>query len=116
LPRTPPGEVVARSMDADRYARYADRWVDFINGLVIAAATALLGGTWLAGAVLLAVMVTSATASSIGRPIAGRSAAAASLARAGFGRALVSALESARTVKLAGATPAVHAHLRGVDS
>lgn len=116
LPRTPPGEVVARSMDADRYARYADRWVDFINGLVIAAVTALLGGTWLAGAVLLAVMVTSAAASSIGRPIAGRSAAAASLARAGFGRALVSALESARTVKLAGATPAVHAHLRGVDS
>ncbi|WP_022916950.1 ATP-binding cassette domain-containing protein [Ruania albidiflava] len=116
LPRTPPGEVVARSMDADRYARYADRWVDFINGLVIAAVTAVLGGTWLAGAVLLAVMVTSAAASSIGRPIAGRSAAAASRARAGFGRALVSALESARTVKLAGATPAVHAHLRGVDS
>src|SRR5690606_39695840 len=42
LPRTPPGEVVARSMDADRYARYADRWVDFINGLVIAALTAVL--------------------------------------------------------------------------
>jgi ATP-binding cassette, subfamily B, bacterial len=115
LARTPPGEVVARSMDADRYARYADRWVDFVNGLVIASVTALVAGTWLAGAVLLAVMVTSALASSIGRPVAGRSAAAASRARARFGRSLVSTLESARTVKLAGATPEVHAHLRRVD-
>ncbi len=116
LARTPPGEVVARSMDADRYARYADRWVDFVNGLVIAGVTALLAGTWVAGAVLLAVMIASALASTLGRPIAGRSAAASSAARAGFGRALVSALDSARTVKLAAAVPEVHAHLRHVDS
>ena len=105
LPRTPPGEVVARSMDADRYARYADRWVDFVNGLLVAAITAVLAGTWIAGAVLLAVMATSALASVLGRPAAGRSAAEASTARAAFGRALVSALESMRTVKLAAATP-----------
>ncbi|MGY2873271.1 ATP-binding cassette, subfamily B, bacterial [Marmoricola sp. URHA0025 HA25] len=116
LARTPPGEVVARSMDADRYARYADRWVDFINGLIIAGITALLAGTWMAGAVLLVVMVTSALASTLGRPIAGRSASASSSARATFGRALVSALDSARTVKLAAAVPEVHAHLRQVDS
>src|SRR3954471_6570113 len=116
LPRTPPGEVVARSMDADRYARYADRWVDFVNGLIIASVTALLAGTWMAGAVLLAVMTASALASTLGRPIAGRSAAASSAARAGFGRALVSALDCARTVKLAAAVPEVHAHLRQVDS
>src|SRR4051794_38002009 len=116
LARTPPGEVVARSMDADRYARYADRWVDFVNGLIIAGITAWLAGTWLAGAVLLVVMVASALASTLGRPIAGRSASAASAARARFGRALVSALDSARTIKLAAATPEVHAHLRHVDS
>jgi len=116
LARTPPGEVVARSMDADRYARYGDRWVDFINGLIIAGTTALLAGTWLAGTVLLVVMVASALASTLGRPIAGRSAAASSTARARFGRALVSALDSARTVKLAAAIPEVHAHLRKVDS
>lgn len=115
LPRTPAGEVVARSMDADRYARYADRWVDFVNGLLIAAITMVAGGTWLAGGVLLVVMTTSALASSIGRPIAGRSAARSSAARARFGRAVVSAVESARTVKLAGRTPQVHAHLRTVD-
>ncbi len=116
LPRTPPGEVVARTMDADRYARYADRWVDFVNGILIAAATSVLGGTWMAGGILLVVLVASAVASSIGRPIAGRSAAAASRARARFGRALVSALESARTVKLSATTPSVLAHLRRVDA
>ncbi|WP_340537394.1 ABC transporter ATP-binding protein [Nocardioides sp. GXZ039] len=116
LTRTPAGEVVARSMDADRYARYADRWVDFINGAAIVVFTAIAGGSLLAGAVLLAVMVGSALASALGRPIAGRSAAESSAARARFGRSLVSALESARTVKLAAATPAVHRHLRQVDS
>ena len=110
-----PGEVVARSMDADRLARYVDRWVDFVNGLVVAAVTALIAGTWLAGAVLITVMVASALASTAGRRVAGRSAAAASTSRARFGQSLVSALESVRTVKLAAATPQVHAHLREVD-
>ncbi|HEX3221983.1 MAG TPA: ABC transporter ATP-binding protein [Nocardioides sp.] len=115
LQRTPPGEVVARSMDADRMARYADRWVDFLNGLAIAVVTAVVAGTALAGGVLLAVMAVSAVASSFGRRVAGRSAAASSAARARFGRSLVSSLDSVRTVKLAAATPDVHAHLRDVD-
>jgi ATP-binding cassette, subfamily B, bacterial len=115
LERTPPGEVVARTMDADRLARYADRWVDFLNGLAIAVVTAVVAGTALAGAVLLGVMTVSAVASSFGRRIAGRSAAASSAARARFGRSLVSSLDSVRTVKLAAATPDVHRHLREVD-
>jgi len=116
LDRTPPGEVVARAMDADRLARYADRWVDFINGLVIVCVTAAVARSLLAGAVLLAVMVASSLASMLGRRVAGRSAAASSKARARFGRALVSTLDSVRTVKLAAATPAVHGHLLEVDS
>lgn len=116
LDRTPPGEVVARAMDADRIARYTDRWVDFVNGLLVAALTALIAGSWLAGAILIAVMVASALASSLGRRVAGRSAAASSAARARFGQSLVSTLESIRTVKLAAATPHVHRHLRQVDS
>ena len=115
LVRTPPGEVVARAMDADRIARYTDRWVDFVNGLLVASLTALIAGTWLAGAVLLAVMTASALASSLGRRVAGRSAAASSAARARFGQSLVSTLESIRTVKLAAATPHLHRHLRDVD-
>ena len=115
LERTPPGEVVARTMDADRMARYADRWVDFLNGLAIAVITAFVAGTALAGGILLGVMTASAVASSFGRRVAGRSAAASSAARARFGRSLVSSLDSIRTVKLAAATPAVHRHLREVD-
>jgi ABC-type multidrug transport system fused ATPase/permease subunit len=115
LERTPPGEVVARAMDADRLARYADRWVDFVNGLAIVVVTAAAASSLLAGGVLLAVMLASSLASSLGRRVAGRSAAASAAARAQFGRSLVSALDSVRTVKLAASTPSVHAHLRTVD-
>lgn len=115
LPRTPPGEVVARAMDADRFARYADRWVDFVNGMLVALITMVAGGSWMSLVILLGVMAASAAASAVGRPIAGRSATKSSEARARFGRALVSAVESARTVKLAGRTPQVRAHLRKVD-
>lgn len=116
LPPTPPGEVVARAMDSDRYTRYVDRWIDFVNGLAIAVVVSILGGTVLAGAVLLGVMAITAATSSLGSPAAGRSAASASTARAEFGRSLVSALDSIRTVKLSAATSAVHRHLRRIDS
>jgi len=115
LRRTPPGEVVARALDADRFVLYADRWVDLANGLVLVAVTAVLSWSLLAGAVLLAVLVVSAACALAGRGVAGRSATRSAAARAGFGRSLVSALDAARTVKLAARTPEVHAHLRRVD-
>ncbi len=115
LPATPPGEVVARALDSDRYAQYADRWVDFGIGLTASVLAAVLAGSWLAGAVLVAVMLSSTLACALGRSVAGRSAAAASAARAQFGRAVVSALDSVRTVKLAAATPDVYRHLQVVD-
>ena len=106
-PSTPAGEVVARAMDADRYVRYADRWVDFVNGLVIVVVTAVAARSLLAGGVLLVVMVLRRWP----RPAVARSRVAPRPrlrpARARFGRALVSALDSARTVKLAAATPDV---------
>lgn len=116
LRRTPPGEVVARALDADRFVLYADRWVDLVNGLVLVAVTAVLSWSLLAGAVLLAVLVVSAACALAGRGVAGRSATRSAAARAGFGRSLVSALDAARTVKLAARTPEVHAHLRRVDA
>ncbi|MGN6723565.1 MAG: ATP-binding cassette domain-containing protein [Marmoricola sp.] len=116
LDPAPPGEIVARSMDADRYVRYADRWVDLATGLIAAAVTGIAAGSWLAGAVPLAILVSAALASTLGRPIAGRSAAESSAARARFGRNLVSAMESVRTIKLAAATPDIHAHLQAVDA
>lgn len=115
LPRTPPGEIVARAMDSDRLARYGDRWVDVVNGLIVAAATAVLGLDVWAGVVLLSVMAVSAVASLLGAPYAGRASASASGSRARFGRTLVSCLDSARTLKLAAATDDARRHLARVD-
>ncbi|MET0452015.1 MAG: ATP-binding cassette domain-containing protein, partial [Mycobacterium sp.] len=115
LARTPPGEVVSRVLDADRFLRYADNCNDVVSGLIVVVIASFLGGTAIAGAILLAVMVAAAIASVAGRPMAGRSAAAASQTRAEFGRSLVSALECMRTVKLAAATEDVRAHLDRVD-
>ncbi len=115
LANTPPGEVVARALDADRFTRFGDRWYDVIVGLIIVAMTTLLGGTPLAGLVLVGVMASTATLSAIGSPIAGRTAAASSAARARFGRSLVSTLEAIRTVKLSASTSAVQRHLGTVD-
>jgi ATP-binding cassette subfamily B protein len=115
LARTPPGEVVARLLDADRFSRYADRWNEVVTAVLIVVITSLLSGTVIAGAILLAVMAAAASTSVAGRAIAGRSAAAASASRAAFGSALVATLECVRTIKLAGATDDVHAHLTRVD-
>lgn len=115
LPKDPPGEVVSRVLDADRYLLYADRWNDVISGVAVALIASLLSGTPIAGAILLAVMAASALACVAGRPVAGRSAAIASTTRAHFGRALVSALECVRTIKLAAATGDVRKQLDRVD-
>ena len=108
--------------DAQNSSSRAQRLADsaaallFWFALTAAVITAIVAGTPLAGLVLGVVMLASALASAIGRPIAGRSATKASAQRARFGRALVSSLDSARTIKLAGRTPEVHRHLREVDS
>jgi ABC-type multidrug transport system fused ATPase/permease subunit len=116
LVRTPPGEVVSRVLDSDRFLNYADRCNDAVSGLVIVVVASFLSGTAIAGTILLAVMVAAAVTSVAGRPIAGRSATAASATRAGFGRSLVSVLECVRTVKLAAATGDVRAHLDRIDA
>jgi ATP-binding cassette, subfamily B, bacterial len=116
LVRTPPGEVVARSLDSERLVIYADRWVDVINGLLIVLVTAVVGQSLLAGAVIGGVLVVSAAVSALGAPLAGAAGREAGDARARFGTSLVSALDAARTVKLAAATSAVQAHLAHVDA
>ncbi|WP_278236632.1 ABC transporter ATP-binding protein [Isoptericola sp. AK164] len=116
LRRSPAGEVVARALDGDRFVLYVDRWVDLLNGLAVVLVTWAVSGSALAGLVLLAVMAVTAACALVGRPVAGRTATRSAEARAGFGRALVSALDAARTVKLAARIPAVHHHLRQVDA
>ncbi|WP_219418840.1 ATP-binding cassette domain-containing protein [Pseudonocardia nigra] len=116
LARTPAGEVVARALDSDRLVWYVDRWVDVAAGVVVVVVTAVAGQSLLAGAVVGGVLVLSAAASAVGAPLAGAAGREAGDARARFGSALVSALDAARTVKLAAATDAVQAHLGRVDA
>ncbi|SDQ65452.1 ABC transporter ATP-binding protein [Quadrisphaera sp. DSM 44207] len=116
LARTPPGEVAARALDTDRLVVYVDRWVDVTIGVLVVVATAVAGQSLLAGAVVGGVLVLSALVSVAGAPLAGSSAREAGDERARFGRSLVSALDAARTVKLAAATSAVLAHLAAVDA
>ncbi|NAZ87529.1 ATP-binding cassette domain-containing protein, partial [Kineococcus indalonis] len=115
LPRVPAGEVTARCLDSERFVLYVDRWVDVAIGCVVVVTTSLLAGTAGAGGVVAAVMAVSAVVSVTGAGAAGRSATRAGDARARFGRALGSAVDAARTVKLAAATPGVLAQLHAVD-
>ena len=116
LARTPPGEVSARALDSERFATYTDRWVDVVVSVVTVAATGLVTGSALAVAVVSGVLVVSALVSTAGAPLAGSSARVAGDQRALFGRSLVSAMDAARTVKLAAATSVVQRHLVGVDA
>ncbi|RKS67964.1 ABC-type multidrug transport system fused ATPase/permease subunit [Motilibacter peucedani] len=115
LEQSSAGEVTARALDSDRLVWYADRWVDIVLAVVAVTATAILSGSWLALAVVAGVLLLSALVSAGGAPLAGRAARLAGDQRAEFGRALASALEASRTIKLAGATAAVEHHLRSVD-
>jgi ABC-type multidrug transport system fused ATPase/permease subunit len=56
LPRTPPGEVVARALDSDRLLIYVDRWVDLGGGVVVVLVTALAARSAAAGLVVGAVL------------------------------------------------------------
>ncbi|ANY08718.1 ABC transporter ATP-binding protein [Pseudonocardia sp. HH130630-07] len=114
--RAPAGEIVARALDSDRMVLYADRWVDVANAALVVLATWLLSGNVQTAAVVGGFLVLCARAAALGAPAAGRAGRAAADARARFGTALGSALESVRTVKLAAATGAVRAHLVGVDA
>ncbi|MCL1799892.1 MAG: ATP-binding cassette domain-containing protein, partial [Promicromonosporaceae bacterium] len=116
LPATPAGEVVARAMDSDRFLGYSDAWIDFCAAMLAILITSLLGWTWIAGAVLVGVMGSSALIAWAGRSISGKSAKAAADQRARYGRELVSTFDAVRTVKLSARTGPVHEHLAEIDA
>ncbi|PRY17069.1 ATP-binding cassette domain-containing protein [Kineococcus rhizosphaerae] len=115
LARVPAGEVAARCLDSERFVLYADRCVDVVIGVFVATVTALVARDLTAGAVVAAVMVGSAAVSVAGAPVSGRRGRTAGDARAVFGRDLGSAVDAARTVKLAAAVGDVLTHLARVD-
>ncbi|ALE73904.1 hypothetical protein Ae168Ps1_5443 [Pseudonocardia sp. Ae168_Ps1] len=114
--RAPAGEVVARALDSDRMVLYVDRWVDVTNAVLVVVVAGLVSGDVRAALVIGGFLALCAAVAALGAPFAGRAGRVAADARARFGTALGSALESVRTVKLAAATGAVRAHLGRVDA
>ncbi|MER7165707.1 ABC transporter ATP-binding protein [Micromonospora sp. NPDC000207] len=110
-----PAEVVAQGGDTDRVVQMTDNLLD--QGIAV---VMLVGMTVVTGSVVPAMfflgtmLVSGAVATGFG-PMLERCARATVTARAAFATALVSALSSARTVKLAGATRPVLGHLADLD-
>jgi ATP-binding cassette subfamily B protein len=110
-----PAEVVAQGGDTERVVILADNLIDqFICAAVLISMTvvsrSVVPGLFFAGTML----VSGLTATLFG-PRLERSARRTVAARAAFATALVSSLSAARTVKLAGATRPVLAHLQKLE-
>ncbi|GAA1396616.1 ATP-binding cassette domain-containing protein [Pseudonocardia kongjuensis] len=114
--RAPAGEVVARALDSDRMVLYVDRWVDVVNSVIVVVVAGLVAGDVRVAAVIGAFLLLCAGIAAVGAPFAGRAGRTAADARARFGTSLGSALDAARTVKLAAATGVVARHLGEVDA
>lgn len=111
-----PAEVVAQAGDTERVVFLADNVVDQVACLFILVSMTVLSGSIVPALFFAATMVISGLVASLFGPRLERSARTTVAARAAFATALVSSLSAARTVKLAGATRAVLAHLARLDA
>jgi ABC-type multidrug transport system fused ATPase/permease subunit len=111
-----PAEVVAQAGDTERVVMLADHIIDVGASLVIIAAMTLVSGSIVPALFFAGTMVLSALAATLFGPRLKNAAQRTVAARAAFATALVSALSAARTVKLAGATRPVLAHLARLDA
>ena len=111
-----PAEVVAQGGDTERVVLLADNVIDqFVCGFVLVTMT-LVSGTFVPALFFAATMAVSGSAAALFGPLLERAAGHTVAARAAFATALVSSLSAARTVKLAGATGSVLAHLARLDT
>jgi ATP-binding cassette subfamily B protein len=110
-----PAEVVAQSGDTERVVQLADNLLDQFTCLVVLISMALISDSMVPTLCFGGTMAVSAAAAALFGPRLERSARATVAARADFATALASSLSAARTVKLAGATGAVLAHLGRLD-
>jgi ABC-type multidrug transport system fused ATPase/permease subunit len=110
-----PAEVVAQGGDTERVVELADNLIDQFIAVTVLVAMTIVTGSIVPGLFFTGTMVVSGLASTLFGPVLKRSAAGTVAAKAAFATALVSALSSARTVKLAGATGSVLAHLARLD-
>ncbi|WP_432904620.1 ATP-binding cassette domain-containing protein [Micromonospora matsumotoense] len=113
--RHTPAEVVAQSGDTERVVQLADNLMDQFIALVTMVTMTLVTGSLVPALFFLGTMAVSGLAATLFGPGLERSARDTVAARAAFATALVSSLSAARTVKLAGATRPVLAHLSALD-
>jgi ABC-type multidrug transport system fused ATPase/permease subunit len=113
--RYTPAEVVAQGGDTERVVQLADNVLDQFAAILLAVAMTAITGSIVPALFFAGTMVVSGLVATLFGPRLERSARATVTARAAFATALVSALSAARTVKLAGATRPVLAHLAALD-
>ncbi|MEH1100332.1 ATP-binding cassette domain-containing protein [Micromonospora sp. CPCC 205561] len=110
-----PAEVVAQGGDTERVVQLADNLMDQAISLLLLVAMTAVTGSLVPGFFFAGTMLVSGLAATLFGPRLERSARDTVAARAAFATALVSSLSAARTVKLAGATRPVLAHLADLD-
>jgi ABC-type multidrug transport system fused ATPase/permease subunit len=111
-----PAEVVAQGGDTERVVMLADNMIDQSISILVLVTMTAVSGSFVPGLFFAGTMVVSGLAATLFGPKLERSARRTVAARAAFATALVSSLSAARTVKLAGATRPVLAHLARLDS
>ncbi|NLU80006.1 ABC transporter ATP-binding protein [Micromonospora sp. HNM0581] len=114
--RHTPAEVVAQGGDTERVVQLADNVLDQVVSLILLVAMTLITGSVVPGLFFVGTMVLSGLAATAFGPKLEGAARDTVAARAAFATALVSTLSAARTVKLAGATRPVLAHLANLDT
>jgi ATP-binding cassette subfamily B protein len=111
-----PAEVVAQGGDTERVVMLADNLIDQTTSLVMILVMTLAAQSFVPALFFGGTMIVSGLAATLFGPRLEQAARRTVAARAAFATALVSSLSAARTVKLAGATKPVLAHLAGLDS
>ncbi|RKR91134.1 ABC-type multidrug transport system fused ATPase/permease subunit [Micromonospora pisi] len=110
-----PAEVVAQGGDTERVVMLADNLLDQAACFVLLISMTVVSGTLVPALFFGGTMLVSGLAAALFGPLLERSARKTVAARAAFATALVSSLSAARTVKLAGASEPVLAHLARLD-
>jgi ABC-type multidrug transport system fused ATPase/permease subunit len=110
-----PAEVVAQGGDTERVVMLADNLIDQWICLFALVSMTVVSRSFVPALFFAGTMLVSGLTATLFGPRLERSARKTVLARAAFATALVSSLSAARTVKLAGATRPVLAHLARLD-
>ncbi len=111
-----PAEVIAQGGDTERVVMLADNVIDQFACLFMVVSMTIVAKSFVPALFFVGTMVVSGLAAMLFGPLLERSARKTVAARAAFATALASSLSAARTVKLAGATRSVLAHLAKLDT